>query len=469
MSELSKELFCQATYERGLIAYCFSLIENYYVIASAVSDKDFLLPDHRILWMLIGTLINRKVSKLDGALVINEAERNGVLNRVGGHEYIHAIINMDVPQSNIQYYIEKVLNDSTKHQLYSTLSNNMTMIEKHAKDEDVTAVDMIGAASRDVMELSMQSKAVKEATNLSDGLEEYIEERRYNPVEFCGISTGFDILDKRIDGLVPGTLTVFCARPKHGKSAFLSTIGTHVAYELKKPVLYVDTEMPFDQWRSRILSMLSGVPERRIKHGGYSDSEYVNIKQAMELVGKGKYFHEYMPGYSIDKLAAIYKKYKHVEGIEMAVFDYIKAPPGTDFRNKKEYQILGDVTTALKDLSGELNIPFVCANQINRQDDIADSDRILRYADVLMFFKPKEQEEIERGGIDGGNYKLIITDSRRGGTTPVEGIGYRFIKSMLTINEAKVQLVDYDSKEYKEKEDIEYGDDSTESDATEVY
>lgn len=468
MIEKTKEMFCQAVYERALLSYCFESIDNYYTVASKISDQDFLRPEHRLVWIIMGSLVKRGASKFDGSLIINEAESNGVLKDVGGYEYINAMIGMDLSDTNIDYYIEKVLDASTKFQLYMRLQEGLTTISKDATNEDVNATDMIGVVGKDVMELSLKSKAVKEATNLSDGLDEYIEERRKNPIEYCGMGSGFEILDKRIDGLVPGTLTVLCARPKHGKSTFLCNIGAYVAYELDKPVLYVDTEMPFDQWRSRIIAMLSGIPERRIKHGGYTDQEYYNIKQSVDVIKRGKFFHEYMPGYSVEKLAAIYNKYKHVEGIELAIFDYIKEPPGGS-KDRKEYQLLGDVTTALKDMSGELQIPFLCANQLNRQKDIADSDRILRYADVLMFLKPKEVEEIERGGLQAGGHKLVITDSRRGGTTPEEGIGLEFIKRSLQINEAKVQLIDYDSKEYKEKEDIEYGADSKKSDEVESF
>lgn len=462
MIEKTKELFCQAVYERALLSYCFESVDNYYIIAAIIDDQDFLRPEHRLIWMIMGALLKRGVSKFDGSLIVNEANLNGVLKSIGGYEYVNAIIGMDLSDTNIEYYITKVLDTSTKFQLYVKLQSGTTDVGKDATNEDVTASDMIGAIGKDIMDLSLKSKAVKEATNLADGLDEYLEERRENPVEYCGTSSGFTILDKRIDGLVPGTLTVVCARPKHGKSTFLCNIGAHVAYRLLKPVLYVDTEMPFDQWRTRMVAMLSGVPERRIKHGGYSDQENFNIDQALKLIKKGKFFHEFMPGYSIEKLSAIYNKYKHVEGIELAIFDYIKEPPGGD-KSRKEYQLLGDVTTSLKDLSGELQIPFVCANQLNRQKDIADSDRVLRYADVLMFLKPKEIEEIERGGMEAGGYKLVITDSRRGGTTPEEGIGFDFLKRTLQMNEAKVQLIDYDSKEYKEKEDLKYDAGSDES------
>ena len=462
MSEKIKEMFCQSVYERALLSYCFESIDNYYIIASSISDQDFLRPEHRLIWVMMGSLVRRGVSRFDGSLIINEADKNGVMKDVGGYEYINAVIGMDLADTNIEYYIEKVLNASTKFQLYMRLQLGLLNTSKDAINEDVSAADMIGSVAKDVMDLSLKSKSVKEATNLMDGLVDYIEERRKNPVEYCGMSSGFDILDKRIDGLVPGTLTVLCARPKHGKSTFLSNVGAHVAFRLLKPVLYVDTEMPFEQWRTRVVAMMSGIPERKIRHGGYTEQEYYNIQQAIDLIKKGKFFHEYMPGYSVEKLAAVYNKYRHVEGIELAIFDYIKEPPGGS-KERKEYQLLGDVTTSLKDMAGELQIPFLCANQLNRQKDIADSDRILRYADVLMFFKPKEVEEIERGGPHGGGHKLVITDSRRGGTTPEEGISYEFTKKTLQINEASVQLINYDSKEYKEKEDIEYGTDSAES------
>ena len=120
---------------------------------------------------------------------------------------------------------------------------------------------------------------------------------------------------------------------------------------------------------------------------------------------------------------------------------------------------MGDVTTTLKDLAGELEIPFICANQINRQDDVADSDRIIRYADVLMFFKKRTKEESDKVHPfekDYGYYKLVIKKSRRGGTTPEEGIGYDFIKRILKINESTKQLVDYENKEDQEREEIEY-------------
>jgi len=471
MSEGIKNLFCRAIYERAVLAYCFRSADNYYTITSIVSGDDFLSPEHKLIFTILGTLIKRGVSSFDSTLVINEAKTDGVLKQVGGYEYVDAVIGTDVSDGNLEYYVKKLLDASTKYKLYNRLKKHCRTLEDKAQDEDITSDNLMNLAESDIMDLSMQSKFVKEPKNLSDGLEEYIEERRNNPIEYCGISSGFPIVDKRIDGLVPGTLHVICARPKEGKSTFLSCVSSYVAYNLRKPVLYVDTEMPFEQWRDRIVSMLSGVPERRVKHGGYNDDEYERISKALTLIKGSKLFHEFMPGYDVDKLISVYKKYKYKEDIGLAVFDYIKAPSGSDFQNKKEYQIIGDVTTALKDLSGELDIPVLAANQINRQEDIADSDRVLRYADVIAFFRRRTAEELKDiedkyapFHNDYGTYKLWIKESRRGGHTPPDGIGFSFKKRMLLVHESKRQLIDYDSSEYNEKEEVE--DEHSTPDAT---
>ena len=89
----------------------------------------------------------------------------------------------------------------------------------------------------------------------------------------------------------------------------------------------------------------------------------------------------------------------------------------------------------MKDLSGRLNIPVLTAVQLNRDNDIADSDRIARYGDIICHWAARKQEEQEEGGINSGTHKLIIRNTRRGGTTNEHGIGFNFFKDYLIINE----------------------------------
>jgi len=279
------------------------------------------------------------------------------------------------------------------------------------------------------------------------------DRRREKAVTMMGLSTGYPILDEHIDGLVPGTLTVVAARPKMGKSTFLSNIATHVAYREDVPILYIDTEMPFDQWRDRIVAGMSGIPEREIKHGGYDRETWNTIMyKCVKLVEKGQLYHEFMPGYTVEKLTALYKKYHMKHGIGLMVFDYLKEPDSSSIeRQRREYQVLGDVTTRLKDLAGTLDIPCLTAVQLNRDENIADSDRIARYADIICQWMYRDKEEKEEGddrGINCGSHKLLIRETRRGGMTTDKGIGYNFWKKSLFIEEVDTnnQLVNGDDE-----------------------
>lgn len=434
----TKEMFCRPTDERALISYCMYDLSNYFTICSKLTSKDFLYTQHEMLMLLFEVLASKGAEKFETNLIIAEATAAGILENIGGIKYVKTISNMRIDQSNFEIYLQSVCEAATKYKLHVILEDKLSALEKNAKD-GLTSVDLVSNVESSILELSMSGMNINEPINLYDGLNEYIEERRENKIELSGLSTGYPILDKQIDGMVNGTLLVIAARKKMGKSTLISNIAIHAAYRLGVPVLYVDTELSFKEWRSRALSTISGVKERDIKHGGYDDYQYGRLMKASNIVSKGKLFHEYMPGYSVDKLVALYKKYKHKEKIGLIVFDYLKEPDSSSVdRQRKEYQLLGDVTTKLKDLAGRLDIPALTAVQLNRDDDIADSDRIARYADVICIWGGRGKDEMEAGGSECGSHKLVIKDTRRGGATSLEGIGYNFFKDFLKIREVPI-------------------------------
>lgn len=463
----AKEMFCRPGDERALLSYAMHDINIFYDLSAKLDIDDFLRHDHALLFAVLASLQTKNVKKFDLPLVINAAQSQGVLDTIGGIEYLQGVFSMRISKSNYQVFLENVLEASTKYKLHRNLKEDILDVEKNSKDGKSSA-ELIGRVENNVLDLSTKSKAIREPINLAEGLREWIEERKENPVEMTGLDTGYPILNKQIDGLIPGTLFIIAARKKMGKSAFLTNIASYVAYILSgKSVLYVDTELTFEEWRPRVVAAISDVPERIVKHGGYTKEQYDKIQKCIEIVEKGRLFHEYMPGYNLEKLVAVYKKYKIKEDIALGIFDYIKEPESKGVEaQRKEYQILGDVTTKLKDLSGELNIPFATAVQLNRQQDIADSDRIARYGDIIAEWTTRTNEEIEHVSLEeGGAFKLIIRDTRRGGGTPEGGICYKFYKPVLRIQEVRAphqllrdlftkgEVVNRDSNEYTGDDD----------------
>ena len=139
MSEKLKESFCRPVYERALLAYCFRSTDNYYAIASTMMDEDFLKPEHKLIYVMLGTLVKRGISSFDGALIINEAEKNGVLKQIGGYEYVNAILDMEVSEENLEYYIKNTIDASTKYKLRLRLRKHIDDLDKNAQHEEVTS------------------------------------------------------------------------------------------------------------------------------------------------------------------------------------------------------------------------------------------------------------------------------------------------------------------------------------------
>jgi len=110
---------------------------------------------------------------------------------------------------------------------------------------------------------------------------------------------------------------------------------------------------------------------------------------------------------------------------------------------EKETQVLGQITTGLKDLAGSLDIPLLTAAQLNREGDVAASDRIAWFADVMMRWEAKSEKEIDDEGMPSGSHRLRITASRNGGVCP-EGINFLFHKPTLKITEAVEQVKRHD-------------------------
>lgn len=435
-----KSMFCKPTDERVVLSFCIKNIHFYYTVCSKLDPEDFLYDQHRMIMMIFQSLVAQGVEKFDVNLIISEVQSNGVMDSVGGLKYIQTIGNMSqLSKENFDVYLNTVVEASAKYKLYCTLQENTSITVDNAKT-GLTSADLISKSEANLMDLSMSRFNIDEPKNLSDGLLEELEKRKDLQIKVSGLSTGFPILDNQIDGMINGTLLIIASRKKMGKSALLSNIALHVAYREMKPVLYVDTELTFEEWRNRSIAILSGVKERDVKHGGYDSTAYSKLVKAVKIIESGSnLFHEYMPGFSVDKLVALYKKYKQKENIGLIVFDYLKEPDSSSVdRYRKEYQILGDVTTKLKDLSGQLNIPAITAVQLNRDNNIADSDRIARYGDVVCHWSARKHEELEEGGFDSGTHKLVIRDTRRGGTTNEHGIGFNFFKEYLRIKEVRV-------------------------------
>src|SRR5438477_4908012 len=152
-------------------------------------------------------------------------------------------------------------------------------------------------------------------------------------------------------------------------------------------------------------------------------------------------------GLSISQLTARARRLKRQKGLDMIVVDYIQLLQGSGKRgNDNRVQEVTEITTSLKALAKELNVPVIALSQLSRQvenrddkrpqlSDLRESGSIEQDADVVIFVYREEYylankeprvgtPEYEKWQLDmslvHGKAEVIIGKQRHGPTGTVE-------------------------------------------------
>lgn len=233
----------------------------------------------------------------------------------------------------------------------------------------------------------------------------------------------------------PGELVLLKARMKRGKSAFFMNEAIH---KIKNgvPTLFFDTEMQDRLFYERMLANLTGIEVKRIKTGRYSYDEDQILAKANEWIKKQPFVHIYVPQTTDEEIYATHKILKYKMGLEFSIFDYIKS---NILSSSENYNALGARCDFLKNnVAGELNIAMLAGAQLNRSNQVADSDKLERYVSASMLWRDKTSEEIAADTLDCGNYALTIDLNRMGEQMDeAEYIDFKFDGNRMRIEQAK--------------------------------
>lgn len=237
----------------------------------------------------------------------------------------------------------------------------------------------------------------------------------------------------------PTELVLLKARMKRGKSAFFLNEAIHKLIN-GVPTLYFDTEMASRLFYERVLAHLTGIEVKNIKSGQYTYEDGKKLAAAHEWMKKQPFVHIYLPSTTDDEIYSTCKILKYKMGLSYVIYDYIK---GDMVDSSALYNFLGARTDFLKNnVAGDLNLSVFAGAQLNRNNQIADSDKLERYCSVSMLWREKTPEELAADGLDGGNYCLNINLNRLGEQMQEDDyINFDFNGNVMQINEAKKKHV----------------------------
>ncbi|WP_298240747.1 replicative DNA helicase [uncultured Bradyrhizobium sp.] len=278
--------------------------------------------------------------------------------------------------------------------------------------------------------------------------------------KLSGISTGMRDLDTKMGGLQHSDLIIVAGRPGMGKTS----LATNIAYNVAKayiPELQADgttkaanggvigffsCEMSADQLATRIVAERTGVPSSHIRRGGISEADFDKIREVSIELQSLPFYVDATGGLSIAQLMARARRLKRQKGLDLLVIDYIQLLSGSGKRSDNRVQEITEITTSLKALAKELNVPVIALSQLSRQvesrddkrpqlSDLRESGSIEQDADVVLFVYREEYylamkeprpgtPEHEKWQLDmslaHGKAEVIIGKQRHGPTGTVD-------------------------------------------------
>ncbi len=225
-----------------------------------------------------------------------------------------------------------------------------------------------------------------------------------------GVSSGIHALDQRMGGLQPSDLIILAGRPAMGKTSLATNIAFNIAaaYEPAEQadgsfkaknggvVGFFSLEMSAEQLATRIISEQTEISSSKIRRGNINDQELVKLIACSETMQRLPLYIDQTGGISIAQLSARARRLKRQRGLDVMIIDYVQLMQGSTRAQGNRVQEITEITTGLKALAKELNVPILALSQLSRQvesrddkrpqlSDLRESGSIEQDADVVMF------------------------------------------------------------------------------------
>jgi replicative DNA helicase len=395
--------------EQALLGAILVNNDAFYRVSDFLEPAHFFEDLHRRIYEIASTLI--KAGKVATPITLKTYLGDQDLGGVTVSQYLARLAAEATTVINAEDY-GRTIHDLALRRNLITIGED---IVNTAYDAPVEASprDQIEEAERKLYGLAETGRADGGFQRFSDALTNAIDMAAAaykREGKLSGISTGLRDLDRMLGGLQPSDLVILAARPAMGKTSLATNIAFNVAdaYQSEKQpdgslktvnggiVGFFSLEMSAEQLATRIIAEQAGVPSYKIRRGDIREEDFYKITEAARKMQTIPFYIDQTGGISIAQLTARARRLKRQRGLDFLVIDYLQLLSGSSKKGENRVQELTEITTGMKALAKELNVPILALSQLSRQvesrddkrpqlSDLRESGSIEQDADVVMF------------------------------------------------------------------------------------
>ena len=391
-------------------------------VVELVRPEDFYKTSNQRIFETLRSIYARG-DPVDAITAVEELRRRGILEEVGGHLYLHELVDGVPTPAAAGSYAKIVAQAALLRRLISAAADIMEMGYSAPEEPERVADD----AEQRIYDVARREEKDQIATlhDLVDQAMIDLEHIQNRDSAFAGLPTGFRDVDSLLSGLQAGNLIVVAARPGIGKSSFVTNLARNVAVDSRSAVAMFSLEMSRWEIGMRLLCAEARVPWDSIRNKRVGAEDWSRIVQAAEslhdapltIVDSGNVT-------LVDIRAKARRLSTRKNGLGLIIVDYLQLM-SHHRRVDNRQQEIAEISRGLKLLAKELGIPVIAVSQLNRdperrQDkrpqlsDLRESGAIEQDADVVMFIHRDDMDPAKKGLAE-----LIVAKHRNGPTDSV--------------------------------------------------
>ncbi|MFO1020722.1 MAG: replicative DNA helicase [Planctomycetales bacterium] len=407
--------------ERSLLGSILLVNDVIDEVSDVIIADSFYLDAHQKIYQGILQLHEAGIRGIDAVTLSNELEKRGVLEEIGGDEYLIKVLE-SVPHAAHAKYYATIIRDKA---IQRNLIYACTEILKESYEDTLETPEILQRAESSIFQILEQQENT-ERMQLKDILLktfDVINERLEREGEVSGLSTGFMDLDAKTNGFQPTELIILAARPSMGKTAFVMNMAEAVATHTQKGVAIFSLEQSKLELAERLLCMRARLDGHKLRKGDLNEEERDKLMVASAELSDLPLFIDDQPARTMAQIGAISRRLKRRYHIGLIIIDYLQLIEPEDKRAPREQQI-ANIARRLKFLAKELEVPVIALAQLNRgvelrEDkrprlaDLRESGAIEQDADLVMFLhRPDAYDPEDQPGLA----EIIIAKHRSGPT-----------------------------------------------------
>jgi replicative DNA helicase len=440
--------------EQGLLGAILVSERNsaFHAVSALVSAEHFYDELHGAIFTAIEATIRSGRTATPVTLKAQFEDYPPIENgRLTVPQYLGSLAVSATTVANAKDYARTVYDYFTRRRIISIAAEMIT--SAYSAPVDFPPLQQIDQAEMQLDALRLKERNEREAIVVADAMDEAIDLAnlsRMSGAGLAGLSTGIVGLDAKTGGLAPSDMIILGGRPGMGKTALATTIAANVA-KSGQSVGFFSLEMSRAQVAARILAGETGISSDTQRRGTFSEAEMRSLMTTRDTFRSGRVqLHiDDTGGLTLPQLATKARRLVRAKALGLIVVDYLQLMGATRRGNgSNRVQELTDITTGLKSLAKELNVPVLALSQLSRKveerddkrpqlSDLRESGSIEQDADVVMFCyrdeyyaeQEKPQADAKQVDIDAweqrmdrsaGMAEVIIAKHRHGPVGSVE-------------------------------------------------